>query len=104
MSTNAFAAVKDGGHLHISADLTNPKFVSVTFSDNGCGINEKDLGRIFEPFFSTRTGQGGTGLGLSITYNLVQEIGGVIDVKSEPDKGTSFIITIPLDKKDPENE
>ena len=93
---NAFAALSDGGSLNISARLENDKNVSVTFTDNGCGITKEDLNRIFEPFYSTKTGQGGTGLGLSITYNLIQEIGGRINVESEIDKGTSFTISIPI--------
>jgi signal transduction histidine kinase len=70
-------------------------FVVVTFEDDGCGIPEEDLSRIFEPFYSTKTGQGGTGLGLSITYGLVQEIGGHIRVKSRVGRGTRFKVFIP---------
>jgi len=93
---NAFAAMSDGGHLDITARGEDKDFVSATITDNGCGIPEEDLERVFEPFFSTKTKKGGTGLGLSITYGLVQEIGGMINVQSEVGKGTSFIITIPL--------
>ncbi len=93
---NAFAALNDGGQLNISAKQENKDFISITFTDNGCGISPKDLNRIFEPFFSTKTSKGGTGLGLSITYGLVQELGGSIDVQSEVGKGTKFTITLPL--------
>jgi len=93
---NAFAAMSDGGHLDITARGEDKDFVSATITDNGCGIPEEDLERVFEPFFSTKTKKGGTGLGLSITYGLVQEIGGMINVQSEVGKGTSFIITLPL--------
>ena len=93
---NAFAALDDGGHLDIKAKREDEAHISVTIADDGCGIAKKDLERIFEPFFSTKTGQGGTGLGLSITYGLVREIGGTINVKSELGKGTSFTILIPL--------
>ena len=96
---NAFAAVPDGGHLDITAGLENEDFVYVSFADDGCGIHEEDVDRVFEPFFSTKTGQGGTGLGLSITYNLVQEIGGRIYLESEPDRGTRFTIHIPVRNK-----
>jgi len=96
---NAFAAMNEGGHLDISAEMETKGSVTVVFTDDGCGIPEEDLNRIFEPFFSTKTGQGGTGLGLSITYNLVTELGGTINVKSKPGQGTSFIISIPLDKE-----
>ena len=93
---NAFAAMSDGGHLDITARCEDKDFISATITDNGCGIPEEDLDRVFEPFFSTKTKKSGTGLGLSITYGLVQEIGGMISVKSEVGKGTSFIITLPL--------
>jgi two-component system NtrC family sensor kinase len=99
---NAFAALSDGGHLDITARREDKDFVSATITDNGCGIPEEDLERVFEPFFSTKTKKGGTGLGLSITYGLVQEIGGMISVQSEVGKGTSFIITLPLKMKQKE--
>ena len=67
-----------------------------TVTDDGCGVSEPDLKRIFEPFFSTKTKKGGTGLGLSLTQNFVREMGGTINVESEVDKGTTFIISLPL--------
>ncbi|OPX37461.1 MAG: two-component sensor histidine kinase [Desulfobacteraceae bacterium 4484_190.2] len=93
---NAFAAMSDGGHLNITARREDKDFVSATITDNGCGIPDEDLERIFEPFFSTKTKKGGTGLGLSITYGLVKDVGGTISVQSEVEKGTSFTITLPL--------
>ena len=99
---NAFAAMSNGGHLAITAGREHKNFVSVTITDNGCGIPEEDLDRVFEPFFSTKTKQGGTGLGLSITYGLIQDIGGRISVESEEGKGTSFIITLPLKMEEKE--
>ena len=99
---NAFAALSDGGHLDITARREDKDFVSATITDNGCGIPEEDLDRVFEPFFSTKTKKGGTGLGLSITYGLMQDIGGRISVQSEEEKGTSFIITLPLKMEEKE--
>jgi len=96
---NSFAAMSDGGKLDISAALAKDRHIRIAVEDSGCGIPEKDLKKIFEPFFSTRTHVGGTGLGLSITYSLIQEIGGTIDVSSQVDKGTRFIITLPLTVK-----
>jgi two-component system NtrC family sensor kinase len=93
---NAFAALSDGGKLEISVQKTDTHQVAVTFADNGCGIPEADLNRVFEPFFSTKTHKGGTGLGLSITYNLAHELGGNIQVKSKVNEGTRFTITLPL--------
>ncbi len=93
---NAFAAMDDGGHLDIMAECKNKRSVSITVADDGIGIPEADRKHIFEPFFSTKTGQGGTGLGLSITYGLVQEMGGALDVKSQEGKGSVFTVTLPL--------
>ena len=93
---NAFAAMSSGGTLEIRARLEPDKHIVVTVKDDGCGIPEADLERIFEPFFSTKKEKGGTGLGLSITYGLVQEIGGTIRVESELGRGSLFAITLPL--------
>ena len=96
---NAFAALSDGGTINISAILMRNERIRITVEDNGCGIPEKDLKKIFEPFFSTRTKVGGTGLGLSITYSLIQEVGGTVDVNSTIDVGTRFIMILPLNAK-----
>ena len=93
---NAFAAMSDGGHFEITVNSSDDNAVMLRFIDDGCGIQKEDLGHIFEPFFSTKTGKGGTGLGLSITYNLIHEIGGSITVESEVGKGTCFTIILPL--------
>jgi len=95
---NAFAAMSDGGTLEIRARLEPDKGIVVTVKDDGCGIPDADMERIFEPFFSTKKEKGGTGLGLSITYGLVQEIGGTIQVESELGMGSVFTITVPIQK------
>jgi two-component system NtrC family sensor kinase len=96
---NAFAAMADGGNLDIKVYRRSADSVSVKVSDNGCGIREADLKRIFEPFFSTKKTKGGTGLGLSISYGLVRELGGDIHVESEVGKGTTFTVTLPVDAR-----
>jgi signal transduction histidine kinase len=68
----------------------------VTVADTGHGIPEADLKRVFEPFFSTRTGHGSTGLGLSVTYGMVSEMGGEITVSSQLNRGTRFVVSLPL--------
>lgn len=93
---NAFAAMANNGHLQVRAAMAGKENIVVTISDDGCGIPESDIKRVFEPFFSTKTGTGGTGLGLSITYGLVEQLGGTIDVTSEVNRGTTFTITLPL--------
>jgi ligand-binding sensor domain-containing protein/signal transduction histidine kinase len=92
---HAFSA--PGGHMLLSATLPAPGRVRLTFSDDGRGIAPADLARVFDPFFTTRMGQGGAGLGLNIAYNIVTTLlGGSIDVKSEPGHGASFILDLPL--------
>ncbi|MDM8537353.1 ATP-binding protein [Desulfobacterales bacterium HSG17] len=103
LANNAFAAMSTDECLYISAKLDEKGFVVVKVADDGCGISEADISRVFEPFFSTKTQKGGTGLGLSITYNLVHELGGRIEVQSEEGKGTEFLVTLPL-KKDKKEE
>jgi signal transduction histidine kinase/ligand-binding sensor domain-containing protein len=69
--------------------------VLITVADNGTGIPEKVLSKIFQPFFTTKpTGQG-TGLGLSLSHDIVKAHGGKIDVHSEAGQGTEFIISLP---------
>jgi len=95
---NALAAMKDGGTLEIKSHLDDEgRTLVTTVSDNGCGIPQENIDKIFEPFFTTKSGSGGTGLGLSITYGLVKEIGGTINIESIVDKGTTFIISLPLE-------
>ncbi len=93
---NSFAAMDVDGKLNIKVQYDGREFVKVKISDNGYGISQDDLGRIFEPFFSTKKGSGGTGLGLSVTYGLVQEIGGKIGVESRVGEGTTFTVALPL--------
>ena len=96
---NAFAAVSDGGRLEIRVEPVEGDRVRISVSDDGCGIPESDVGKVFEPFFSTKSYQGGTGLGLSITYGLVTELGGTIGVESALGKGTTFTIVLPVKLK-----
>ena len=93
---NAFAAMQDNGHLDIKICRVENDFVAVSVKDDGSGIPEEDLKRIFEPFFSTKTKTGGTGLGLSITYGLIQELNGKLGVVSKFGKGSEFTISLPL--------
>ena len=92
---NSLAAVGAGGEINISVTSTAPDSVTMSIADNGTGIPEDNLERIFEPFFSTR-GNRGTGLGLSITYGIVQKMGGQIQVQSREGEGTTFTITLPV--------
>ena len=68
--------------------------VVIEVSDNGCGMDEEIQRKVFEPFFSTKAPGRGTGLGLFVTYNLVEGLGGSIEVESKPGKGSTFRVIL----------
>lgn len=70
-------------------------FMKMKIQDSGIGISQEEVNKIFEPFFTTKTASKGTGLGLSIVYNIVNSHNGKIEVESEGNKGTAFIISLP---------
>jgi two-component system NtrC family sensor kinase len=91
---NALAAVRDGGAISITTWDNDEHRIGLSFQDDGMGMAEDVLKHVFEPFFTTKK-SGGTGLGLSITYGIVQKLGGSIEVKSKPGKGTTFFVYLP---------
>ena len=97
---NAVLHAFDGrqkGRIEISAERLGTEQVRFTVRDNGAGIKEDHVARVFDPFFTTRLGQGGSGLGLSIVYSLVNDVlGGRIEVSSREGEGSCFTLTLPL--------
>ncbi len=84
------------GTVSITARMEDGDCVVLQVQDDGRGIQKTDLPHVFEPFFTTRMGQGGSGLGLHIVHNLVTSVlGGTIAAHSEPGRGTKFQLTIP---------
>lgn len=92
---NAHDAIKEKGNINITTELDNNKDVVITINDSGCGIPEEDQRKVFNPFFTTKQKDNGTGLGLYLAYNVINEHGGKISLKSEPDKGTQITIILP---------
>lgn len=91
---NSIDAMPYGGIINIVTQVQDEHLL-IRFTDNGCGIPDKDLPKIFEPFFSTKKGTG-SGLGLWICYNIITEHAGRVDVKSKLNVGTTIQIMLPL--------
>jgi PAS domain S-box-containing protein len=87
------ACNENDGLLTINAS-SNDESIYLIISDNGKGIPQQDLNKLFEPFFTSK--QGGTGLGLTATHTIISKHDGSIKVTSEVNKGTTFIITLPF--------
>jgi signal transduction histidine kinase len=97
ITLNATQAMPEGGSLHIASREEKGSII-LTFEDTGMGIDEEKQHRIFDPFFTTKEVGEGTGLGLAVTLAMVQRLGGQIEVRSQPGKGATFIVTLPIDR------
>jgi two-component system, NtrC family, sensor kinase len=95
---NAVQAMPTGGSLAIRTEKRareGREWAVATIQDSGIGISPRDIDRIFEPFYTTRSTHGGTGLGLSVTYGIVTDHGGTIEVDSQPGQGSAFNVWLP---------
>jgi PAS domain S-box-containing protein len=95
---NARDAMPSGGMVEVRTASTNGT-VEIEITDTGSGIPRENLHRIFDPFFTTKSSGRGTGLGLSVSYGIIREHSGKVDVRSTPDKGTSFRLEFPAARK-----
>jgi PAS domain S-box-containing protein len=112
--SNAAEAMPQGGKIAIATynqyvdrpirghdDIAEGDYVVLEIADNGLGISEKDLERIFEPFYTKKEmGRSGTGLGMSVVWGTVKDQNGYIDVESRVDSGTTFTLYFPVTRKE----
>ncbi|HEX2768578.1 MAG TPA: ATP-binding protein, partial [Geobacteraceae bacterium] len=96
--TNGAQAMPEGGEITLGASFDREAgLFRLTFSDKGDGILPDDVGKIFQPYFTTK--EAGIGLGLAITERIIKEHGGAITVESVHGKGTTFTVTLPTGRQ-----
>lgn len=95
---NALDVVEESGWIAVRTALEHGALI-LTVEDNGCGIQGmEDVGRIFEPFYTTKGSDKGCGLGLTIVSEIVKSYSGDIHLETDPGKGTKFVITLPIEE------
>jgi two-component system sensor histidine kinase HydH len=92
---NSIEAMEHGGTLRIDSSMDEESSrITIVISDTGVGIKREDLVHVFDPYFTTK--QSGTGLGLAIVHRIIEAHGGEVRLESEPGKGTTVSIILPL--------
>ncbi|HXA15806.1 MAG TPA: ATP-binding protein [Thermoanaerobaculia bacterium] len=98
--SNGIKFTDDGGSVEISVDALDANRFRLAVKDSGIGIRQEDIKRLFREFEQLESGASrryeGTGLGLALTRKIVELQGGVIDVESEPGKGRTFMVELPI--------
>ena len=98
---NAAEAMEGKGTLTVTTrTVPDNQYIEVEFTDTGCGIPPEKREKIFDPFFTTKEVGKGTGLGLAVSHGIIARHEGTIEVTSEPGRGTSFIIRLPLKREE----
>jgi two-component system NtrC family sensor kinase len=97
--TNASHAIQKDGKIRIATRSAENGSVDIFVEDTGCGIPKEHLTKIFDPFFTTKPEGKGTGLGLSICHGIVDKLGGHISVRTEVGKGSTFVVTLPVNQQ-----
>ncbi len=100
---NALQAIDETGTVIVSTSRTEDS-LEITIEDDGCGISEENLKKIFTPFFSTKPEGKGTGLGLLICRGIVELLGGSITVSSHEGKGAAFTVRLPIGEVERQGE
>ncbi len=95
---NAVQAVREETGIVYFITKKIKDYIYIIIVDNGCGIAQEDIKKIFDPFFSKRKNSASTGLGLSISMSIIKSLGGSIEVRSKLDYGTKFTIKVPVNK------
>ncbi|MDX9788317.1 MAG: ATP-binding protein [Desulfobacterales bacterium] len=93
---NAMDATREKGQILIRSGFDKENRVFLSLEDTGCGISDEDKPKLFEPFFTTKPVGKGIGIGLSTCYNIIQQHGGEIRVKSKLGKGAVFTVRLPI--------
>lgn len=93
--SNACYAISGNGNIEISTHVGSV-WIEVSIKDNGTGMSKDVMNKMFDPFYTTKPQGDGTGLGLSIALGIVRKYGGVLEAKSEVDKGTEMILKLPV--------
>jgi CheY-like chemotaxis protein len=115
LCTNGMQAMPQGGTLRVELDIEElpvakplfettlraGRYVRLAVSDTGSGIAPEVMSRLFEPFFTTKGPHKGTGLGLAVVHGVVADLGGAVDVHSEPGKGSRFDLYFPCADRPP---